>query len=61
MKIIHRWGLFLLLTSLVLIISGTALILGAAPGKEPVPDLNQAQWLILGTFDNPPAEDAWWD
>ncbi len=58
---IRRRRLFLLLMSLALMVSGTAFGAGAAPGKDPVPDLSQAQWLVLGTFDDPPAKDVWWD
>ncbi len=58
---IRHWYLCLFLMSLLLMISGTASGLGAAPGKDSVPDLSQAEWLILGTFDDMPAKEAWWD
>ncbi|HEX3043929.1 MAG TPA: hypothetical protein VHY08_04170, partial [Bacillota bacterium] len=55
-----RLGLLMLLLGLVFMILGTVTFVGASSKTQAaVLDINQAQWLIVGPFSNPPAEDAW--
>ncbi|HEX3043927.1 MAG TPA: hypothetical protein VHY08_04160 [Bacillota bacterium] len=55
-----RLSFYLLMIGVVLLISGTTLILGASSGTQAaIPDISQAQWQIMGPFPNPPGEDPW--